>query len=183
LSAANAQARRRFLQFLAGSPLLAASGGLFSAWPGPLAARPELAIPDRASRALDVFQLKAVARGQLNPKAWHFIVNGADDGLTVEANRLAYRDWQIRARRLVDVSRVDTSLELLGERLDNPILLAPVGDQGSIHSEGVGSIGEAAGAIKATRGESLPIGVGTDEAVTRVAEKDGPNRTSATPAE
>ena len=38
-------------------------------------------------------------------------------------------------------------------------------------------------AIKATRGESLPIGVGTDEAVTRVAEKDGPNRTSATPAE
>jgi isopentenyl diphosphate isomerase/L-lactate dehydrogenase-like FMN-dependent dehydrogenase len=125
--------------------LLAASGGLLSAWPVSLAARPELAVPDRASRALDVFQLKAVARAQLEPRVWHFIVNGADDGLTVEANRAAYQDWQIRARRLVDVSRVDTSLQLLGEKLDSPILLAPVGDQGSIHADGELATARAAG--------------------------------------
>ena len=148
MSAGPEQARRRFLRFLAGSPLLAGSGGLLSAWPVSLAARPERAIPDSAGRALSVFQLKAVARAQLDPKAWHFIVNGADDGLTVEANRLAYRHWQIRARRLVDVSRVDTSLELLGEQLDNPILLAPVGNQGSIHADGELATARAAGRKK-----------------------------------
>jgi isopentenyl diphosphate isomerase/L-lactate dehydrogenase-like FMN-dependent dehydrogenase len=166
LSAAQAQARRRFLKFLAGSPLLAGSGGLLSVWPAALAARPELAIPDTAGRALDVFQLKAVARAQLDPKVWHFIVNGADDGLTVEANRRAYQDWQVRARRLVDVSRIDTSLELLGEQLDNPILLAPVGDQRSIHAEG-----ELATARAASRRKHLMISSTVSTAsVTEIAE-------------
>jgi len=148
LPAGTMQARRRFLRFLAGSPLLAGSGGLLSGWPQPLWARPELAIPERASRALDVFQLKAVARSRLDPKTWHFVMNGADDGFTVEANRAAYQDWQIRARRLVDVSRVDTSLELLGQQLDNPILLAPVGNQGSIHPDGELACARAAGRRK-----------------------------------
>jgi isopentenyl diphosphate isomerase/L-lactate dehydrogenase-like FMN-dependent dehydrogenase len=128
-------ARRRFLGFLAASPLAAGSAGLLAGWPANLSARPELAIPDSASRALDIAQLKAVAQQRLDLPTWHFIVNGADDGHTLAANREAYQAWQIRARRLVDVSRVDTSLQLLGEQLDNPILLAPVGNQGSIHAD------------------------------------------------
>ncbi len=127
--------RRQLLRFLLGSPLLAAGGGLAAVWPERSEAHPELAIPQRAARALDVFQLKAVARARLAPPVWHFIASAADDGKTLRANRAVMDEWQIRVRRLVDVSRIDTSLELLGERLPTPIVIAPIGNQLSIHPD------------------------------------------------
>ena len=80
-AAVNAAYRRRLLRFVLQSPLLAA------AWPLAGSARPELAIPDEARRALDLFQIKAAARNRLDLATWHFIVNGADDGKTMAANR------------------------------------------------------------------------------------------------
>jgi 4-hydroxymandelate oxidase len=112
---------------------LATPAGL--AWPGLAGARPERALPESAGQALDIHQLKSAARARLDPGAWHFIVNGADDMQTLDANRTAFDVWQLRVRRLVDVSRVDTGLELLGQALRVPILLAPVGGQQVIHPE------------------------------------------------
>lgn len=108
--------------------------GLFL--PGSLRARPERALPASLEEALDVFQIEAVARQTLEPPVWHFIVNGADDMRTVAANRTAFDAWQIRVRRLVDVSRLDTGIELFGQRLPTPIVLAPVGAQETIHADG-----------------------------------------------
>jgi 4-hydroxymandelate oxidase len=138
-------ARRQLLHGLLGSPLLAGLVGAAGSWPWAAGARPELAIPERASQALDVFQLRAVARQVLDPPTWHFVQNGADDGKTMTANRAAFDTWQIRVRRLVDVSRTDTSLELFGETLDNPILLAPVGNQLALNAEGELATARAAG--------------------------------------
>ncbi len=129
------KSRRRLLRFMLESPLWFGAAGVAATWPRVAAARPELALPDRASRALDVWQIKAAAQRQLDLPTWHFIVNGADDGKTMQANREVFDAWQIRARRLVDVSRIDTSLELLGERLASPVILAPVGNQGQIHPD------------------------------------------------
>ena len=128
--------RRQLLRFILQSPLLTSAAGLASWWPSGGNALPERAIPDSAARALDVFQLKRVAQSKLELPVWHFIMNGADDGKTVAANRAAMDLWQIRVRRLVDVSRIDTRLELLGEQLETPILLAPIGNQLSIHPDG-----------------------------------------------
>jgi 4-hydroxymandelate oxidase len=105
-----------------------------------------LALPDSARQALDVFQMKAAAQQRLDLAAWHFVVNGADDGKTMSANRLAFDDWQIRVRRLVDVSRIDTSLELFGETLRSPIIIAPVGNQQTLHPDG--ELATARGAAK-----------------------------------
>jgi len=44
--------------------------------------------------------------------------------------------FQLRPRRLVDVSKVDLSTEILGVRYDSPIILAPVGGQKAFHAEG-----------------------------------------------
>ncbi|MEO7386636.1 MAG: alpha-hydroxy acid oxidase [Gammaproteobacteria bacterium] len=130
---ARTEARRRLLRFLAGSPLLAVSGLL-----APVSGfgRPEFAVPESIDDVLDVFQMQRVAQKVLDLETWHFIVNGADDLRTLEANRTAYEAWQVRVRRLVDVSHVDTSIELLGQKLPTPILLAPVGSQQTIHAEG-----------------------------------------------
>jgi isopentenyl diphosphate isomerase/L-lactate dehydrogenase-like FMN-dependent dehydrogenase len=86
--------------------------------------------------ALDVFQIERVARGKLDLPAIHFIVNGADDGKTMQANRDAFDAWAIRVRRLVDVSRIDTATEVLGQKLEVPVILAPAGNQQAIHPEG-----------------------------------------------
>jgi isopentenyl diphosphate isomerase/L-lactate dehydrogenase-like FMN-dependent dehydrogenase len=98
--------------------------------------RPEFAAPETLDEVLDVFQMKRMAQQKLDLESWHFIVNGADDMRTVEANRHAFDAWQLRVRRLVDVSVVDTSVQLLGQNLPTPILLAPVGAQATIHADG-----------------------------------------------
>ena len=126
-------ARRRLLRFLLQSPLLAAPA-LFG--PSRALGRPEFAIPEVVDEVLDVFQMKRLAQKALDPESWHFLVNGADDMRTVEANRHAFDAWQLRVRRLVDVSAVDTSAQLLGQKLPTPILLAPVGAQATIHRDG-----------------------------------------------
>lgn len=125
-------ARRELLRFLLASPLL----GAVTLWSRTSRALPELAMPASAEEALDVFQIQRAARKVLDPATWHFIVNGADDMQTMEANRTAFAEWQIRVRRLVDVSRVDVGVELLGRKLPSPVILAPVGAQQTIHPEG-----------------------------------------------
>lgn len=141
-------ARRRLLQFMLQSPLWTSAAGLSAWWPVAGLARPELAVPESANQALDVFQIKAVARQKLDLKTWHFVMNGADDGKTMDANRVAFDAWQIRVRRLVDVSRVDTTVTVIDQELKSPIILAPVGAQQSLHPDGELATARAAGARK-----------------------------------
>jgi len=143
---AHLDARRRLLRFMLQSPLIASSASLAALWPAAGLARPERAIPDAVNRALDVFQIKAAAREKLELPAWHFIMNGADDGKTMAANRRVFDDWEIRVRRLVDVSRVDLSVNILGESLGSPIIVAPIGAQQRVHE--TGEVGTARGAQK-----------------------------------
>lgn len=126
-------ARRRLLRFLLQSPLLATPALL---GPASVLGRPEFAVPGTLDEVLDVFQMQRVAQKALDLETWHFIVNGADDLRTLNANRTAFDAWQMRVRRLVDVSRVDTSVQLFGQKLPTPILLAPVGSQQTIHADG-----------------------------------------------
>ena len=143
--------RRKVLRQMRDASLVAAGFGIVGL-PRELLARPELAVPQTAKQALDVFQLRAVARQTLDPAAWHFIANGADDGETMRANREIFDAWSIRARRLVDVSNVDTSVNVLGEQLEYPVIIAPVGNQLALHADG-----ELATARAAARRKALMI--------------------------
>lgn len=138
------ESRRQLLRFMLQSPLIASSASLAAMWPEAGLARPEMAIPESASRALDIFQMKAAARTKLDLRAWHFIMNGADDGKTMAENRRIFDDWQIRARRLVDISDIDMSVDIFGETLNSPIIVAPVGSQQLVHESG--EIGTVRGA-------------------------------------
>jgi isopentenyl diphosphate isomerase/L-lactate dehydrogenase-like FMN-dependent dehydrogenase len=92
-------------------------------------------MPASLDEVLDVFQMQRLAQKALDPEAWHFVVNGADDMRTLEANRAAFDAWQLRVRRLVDVSRIDMGVEILGQKLPTPILLAPAGGQQTLHAD------------------------------------------------
>ena len=67
---------------------------------------------------------------------------------TVQANWEAFDDLQIRPRRLVDVSNVDTSVTVLGCAMKTPVILAPVGVQQQLHQEGELASARAAAARK-----------------------------------
>jgi isopentenyl diphosphate isomerase/L-lactate dehydrogenase-like FMN-dependent dehydrogenase len=153
-------ARRKFLRFLLFSPLIT-SAGLMSLWsirsksacaqdalstattmideahpdydrPFPSVKAPLASCSD----ATNVFQFKDAARTKLTPKNFHFVESGADNMKTVQANREAFDDLQIRPRRLVDVSSLDTSVTVLGCSMKTPIILAPVGVQQQLHQQG-----------------------------------------------
>ena len=126
--------RREFLKFLAASPLLGIAGQAQLA--GDIIASPQ--------DALNVFDFETVARHKLPPAHFGYIVTGVDDDATVRANREGFSRYQMRSRRLIDVSRIDTSIRLLGVNWKTPIVLAPVSSQRAFHPEGEIAVARAA---------------------------------------
>src|SRR5689334_12289857 len=98
--------RRAFLKFLAASPLLAAAPGLSVAL-AQNAYTPQADSFKTAADVLDVFDMEAVARTTIPPAHWGYMTTGVDGEETLRANREAYARYQLRTRRLVDVSRMD----------------------------------------------------------------------------
>lgn len=122
--------RRRFLQFLAASPLL-------STWEA-YAQEVEETLGQRLkdpSEVLNVFEMEAVARESIPPAHLGYLLSGTDGDGTLHANRLGFTRYQIRPRRLVDVSRIDTGIEFLGASANSPIMLSPIGGCGAFHHD------------------------------------------------
>jgi isopentenyl diphosphate isomerase/L-lactate dehydrogenase-like FMN-dependent dehydrogenase len=151
----NAESRRRFLKFLSGSPLLAYPGLAGSAGDGPLAPNrlpdPILWAPMKTEdliaspkEAINVFDFEPVARKNIPPAHFGYMASGIDDEVTLRANREGFLKFQLRPRRLVDVSKVDMSVELFGTRYPSPIIVAPVGGQKAFHAEGEMAVARAA---------------------------------------
>lgn len=65
-----------------------------------------------------------------------FMRGGAADEITLRWNREGYDRLSLPPRVLVDVSRIDTTIRLLGLDLPHPILLAPCAYQKLLHPEG-----------------------------------------------
>jgi 4-hydroxymandelate oxidase len=169
--------RRNLLSFIAQSPLFyGLSGGLLGA-----AAHaqdlPEMAedglrfagLIKAPGEALNVFDFEPVMRSRINPGHWAYMAQGSDDMGTMAANRAAFAKIGLRPKRLVDVTNVDMSLELFGQRYNAPILLAPVGAQGAFHPEGEVAVARAA----RTRNAGQILSTVTNNSVEAVAEARG----------
>ena len=136
--------RRAFIRFLAASPLYAGLGYFgrsLGQTPAPGAADGLIA---RAGEALDVFDFEPVAHRNIPPAHWGYLVSGVDGEDTLKANRAAYSHYQLLARRMIDVSKIDLSVELFGERFNSPIVLCPLGAQRAFHPEGEIAVAKAA---------------------------------------
>jgi len=90
-------------------------------------------------------KLQAEARELLPEAYFDYYAGGAGDEQTLAENEIAWRKLWIRPRLMVDVSGVDPSCTLLGERLAVPILLAPMAGQRLLHAEGECAAARAAG--------------------------------------
>lgn len=82
---------------------------------------------------VSVSDFEPLAEQRLSEASRALVKGGAADEITVRWNREAYDQVRLRPRVLVDVSRIDTGLELSGSRLKFPLLLAPTAYHGMIH--------------------------------------------------
>lgn len=102
--------------------------------------------PASASPPLNLLEYQAAAQARLPGMVYDYYAGGADDEVTLHANRAAYSELMLRPRVLVDVGQIDTSAELFGERLSMPVLLAPTAFQRLAHPDGELATARAAGA-------------------------------------
>ncbi|HTD75575.1 MAG TPA: alpha-hydroxy acid oxidase [Steroidobacteraceae bacterium] len=136
--------RRAFIKFLASSPLYAGAPFFGRCFAQTSQAQPVDGLIARVGDALDVFDFEPVAHGKIPPAHWGYLVSGVDGEDTLKANRAAFAHYQLQTRRFVDVSKIDTSVELFGTKFSSPIILCPLGAQRAFHPEGEIAVAKAA---------------------------------------
>ncbi|MDI9854468.1 MULTISPECIES: FMN-dependent L-lactate dehydrogenase LldD [Comamonas] len=87
---------------------------------------------------------RAAAQKRLPPFLFHYIDGGAYAEKTLARNVSDLTDVALRQRVLKDMSQLDTSIELFGEKLSLPVVLAPVGLLGMFARRGEVQAAQAA---------------------------------------
>ncbi|MFZ0424162.1 MAG: alpha-hydroxy acid oxidase [Xanthobacteraceae bacterium] len=149
-----AASRRRFIKFLAASPLFAGTSIAALAQNTAQPQRPSdpyvwaprdydhlIASP---SEALDVFDFEPVMHKNVPPAHFGYMASGVDDDVSLRANRDGFLKFQLRPRRLVNVSKIDMTTEILGQKYATPIIIDPTGGHKAYHPDGEEGVARAA---------------------------------------
>ena len=97
-----------------------------------------------AEEFLNLHEIVAKARQNLNQNDWDYIVGGTETETTLRRNRMALDAVAFRPRILRDVTEVDASAVVLGRKLRLPVVLCPVGSLESFHTGGAEPVVKAA---------------------------------------
>src|SRR5579864_5028447 len=101
----------------------------------------------KASRAVNIADLRLMAKRRLPKAIFDYVDGGAEDEVTLRENRRAFEEVSFRPRHGVGVDDIDLRVRVLGHDHALPVLLAPVGYCRMFHP--VGEVG-AAGAAGTT---------------------------------
>jgi 4-hydroxymandelate oxidase len=163
-------ARRKFLNFLAASPLVA-TPTVASSIAALLASAPNAGfaqsydalreakiatgadgIITSPEAALDVFEFEPAAKkamlAQGAPAHWGYLESGVDGDVTRDVNHTAYANYTIRVQRLIDARKIDTSVNIFGETWSSPIFCCPVSSLGAYNPEAGVAVARVAGKRK-----------------------------------
>src|SRR5882672_6133705 len=155
--------RRLLLGGLAGAPALLAlprrSCGFAASTPS---AEPAALSADQV---LNVADFEALARTKLPAAHWGYLATGVDDDRTVSLNHEAYSHIQIRSRRFVDVSKLDTRRSIFGSAWSQPFYFSAIGGMRAFHPEREVGVARAA----ASRQVQMMLSTVTSSAVEEVA--------------
>jgi (S)-mandelate dehydrogenase len=125
-------------------------------------------MPD-ASRAVNIEDLRRMARTRLPRAVFDFFDGGAEDEVTLRANRAAFERIQLLPKVLVDVAEADTRTTLFGVESRFPLAIAPTG------AIGAGRPGADVALARAARAFGIPYTLATPAtaSIEQVAEQAG----------
>src|SRR5262245_39777882 len=89
----------------------------------------------RVENAVNIADLKKLAQRRLPKVIFDFIDGGAEDEITLRANREAFEQYRFRPRLLSGNAQRDLSITLFGDTYKLPFLIGPTGLNG-IHWRG-----------------------------------------------
>lgn len=102
----------------------------------------------RSSVPVDWCRLEQKAKQAMSAEAFAYIAGGAGLESTIASNRAGFESARIVPRMLRDVSQVDMTIELFGQKLRSPLLLSPVGVLEMVHPLADLAVGRAAAAME-----------------------------------
>ena len=125
-------------------------------------------MPD-LTRAVNIEDLRVLAKRRLPRAIFDFFDGGAEDEVTLRENRAAFERVRLLPRVLVNVSQVDTGIELLGSPSKLPLAIAPTGGISA------GRPGAELILARAAKAFGVPFTMATPSAfsIERVAEEVG----------
>ncbi len=94
--------------------------------------------------AFNIGDLRRMARSRLPRPIFEFLDGGADDEESLRRNTAAYQDYALVPDTLSDVSAIDLSMTLLGQRISWPVILSPAGAARLFHCDGELAVARAA---------------------------------------
>lgn len=122
-----------------------------------------------ADQVLDVMGFESLARDALPPAHFGYLATGADDDRTVARNHEAFSHYEIRARRFIDLTRLNTGTSVFGTSWQSPLYLSAVSAMRAFHPEGETAVARAA----ATRSTQFMVSTGTSTDIETITKARG----------
>ncbi|RDL34583.1 Oxidoreductase [Venustampulla echinocandica] len=117
----------------------------------------------------DPNKLEEQARSKMALTSFNYVSGGAGEGSTMDANRLAFRQWKMVPRMLRPTSGRDFKVNLFGETYDSPILMAPIGVQQIFHQDKETGVAEVCAEI----GVPYILSTASSSSIEEVAQASG----------
>jgi (S)-mandelate dehydrogenase len=95
-------------------------------------------------RALNIDDLRAVARRRVPHFVFEYVEGGAEDEASLRCNRSAFEALHLVPHTLVDTSGRHLRTEILGRPVNAPLVIAPTGLNGMLHEDGDIGLAKAA---------------------------------------
>jgi L-lactate dehydrogenase (cytochrome) len=95
-------------------------------------------------RCHNVADLRRMAKSRLPAPMFHYIDGGSDDEWTLRRNTTAFDDYELLPNYLRDISAIDLSTTLFGQKIAWPVFLAPTGMSRLFHHEAEPAVARAA---------------------------------------
>jgi (S)-mandelate dehydrogenase len=96
------------------------------------------------SRALNIADLREVARRRVPHFAFEYVEGGAEDEATLRANRSAFEQLRLIPQTLIDTCARHQRTSILGQPASAPLVIAPTGLNGLLHRDGDVALARAA---------------------------------------
>lgn len=98
----------------------------------------------RLDKAINIEDLRKIARRKLPAPLFNYIDGGADDEANVCGNTHAYDAARLVPEYLVDVADIDLKTTVLGREISMPLFLGPTGMTRLFHPDGETAVSKAA---------------------------------------